>query len=348
MKHKQTQKAGDGSTNIQAEKVIISRGVTYSEAREIALAVFKNNFLELQDQAAKIAQERAEDITDKFLKRLQNENPKAISQSKDPDFQCSLFTIQKEYARSGDKDLSDLLVDILVERAKEENRNIKQIVLNESLQVAPKLVSDHLVALSLIFLLRYTVNSGIRDLKALEQYLDKYILPFVSLLTMKPTCYQHLEYTGCGSISSFTTFLSKIFIQSYQGLFSKGFILDALKSRGIDIPIEHQLFTKCLHDPTKYQINFGRIEEIEPNANKTGIHKNQISNILDLVKDNTMPDEEVREYIISVKPYMSELFEVWDKSFMGRISLTSVGIAIAHANIERKFSEKLDLSIWVN
>ena len=36
----------------------------------------------------------------------------------DPDFQCSLFTVQKDFVKTGDKDLGDLPVDILVDRSK--------------------------------------------------------------------------------------------------------------------------------------------------------------------------------------------------------------------------------------
>ena len=51
------------------------------------------------------------------LSKLQREHPAGLEKSYDPDFQYALFTVQKEYARNGDKDLGDLLVDLLVTEA---------------------------------------------------------------------------------------------------------------------------------------------------------------------------------------------------------------------------------------
>ncbi|RYZ80199.1 MAG: hypothetical protein EOP06_25785 [Proteobacteria bacterium] len=48
--------AGDQSTNNQAQTINYHyTGVTYTDAKEIALDVFKNNFLVLKDEAAAIA-----------------------------------------------------------------------------------------------------------------------------------------------------------------------------------------------------------------------------------------------------------------------------------------------------
>ena len=45
---------------------------------------------------------------------------------------------------------------------------------------------------------------------------------------------------------------------------------------------------------------------------------------------------------------MAQVFDVWEGSFMQNLSLTSVGVAIAHANIKRHIGEFTDLSIWIN
>ena len=195
---KQDQTSGDNSTNIQAggAVTILHQGLTYADARQIALDVFKGNFLQLAGEAVDVAKRRAEEITEAFLAELQKQNQPGLSQAKEPDFQHALFTVQKEYARCGDKELGDLLVDLLVDRTKQDSRSILQIVLNESLAVAPKLTPDQLAALSVVFLFKYTVNNGLRNQDAFYGYLDKYVQPFAGLLETKAACYQHLEYSG--------------------------------------------------------------------------------------------------------------------------------------------------------
>jgi len=61
-----------------------------------------------------------------------------------------------------------------------------------------------------------------------------------------------------------------------------------------------------------------------------------------------MDRDEIREKCIEIRPYMSGLFETWLESEMRHFVLTSVGIAIGHANIRRVVGEFADLSIWIN
>jgi hypothetical protein len=41
--------------------------------------------------------QRGEAITDRFIEKLQSENPEGLKQAETPDFQDALFTVQKEY-----------------------------------------------------------------------------------------------------------------------------------------------------------------------------------------------------------------------------------------------------------
>ena len=125
----QNQESGDNSTNLQGKTIIINQGLSYADAKEIALDVFKSNFLELSAKAAETAKRRAEELVDNFLNELKQRAPESLNKMEDPGMQYAIFTAQKEYAKTGDKDLSKLLVDILVDRSKQEDRDLKQIVL---------------------------------------------------------------------------------------------------------------------------------------------------------------------------------------------------------------------------
>jgi hypothetical protein len=149
----QEQTVAEGGIAIQSggSVQIIKNGLSYEEVRAAALDVFKANFYELAGEAREIASARAEEITTKFLSQIQKEFPDGIKKSADPDFQYALFNVQKQYARNGDKNLGDLLVDLLIDRSKQEQRDILQIVLNESLETAPKLTEQQLAVLSITF-----------------------------------------------------------------------------------------------------------------------------------------------------------------------------------------------------
>lgn len=344
---KQVQKGGDQSTNIQASEVHIV-GISYAEAHQIALDVFRANFLSLSDRAADIALARVEEITDKFLRKLKEQNEKGIAHSEDPDFQYALFTIQKEYARTGDEALGDLLVDILVDRTKHETRSILQIVLNESLSVAPKLTNDQLAALSLLFIFKYTINRGIASLKSFGEYLDRHVAPFVGLLSKNNSCYWHLSYSGCGSISIGSVNILKVLRQRYPGLFSKGFTDKNLQQNGIILPIESEIFIMCLHDGAKLQINALDNEVLRDKAAQLNLDLAEIDKLIGVNNTFLMSDAEIKDYIEQLRPYMKSVFDVWENSYMKNLDLTIVGIAIGHANIKRLVGEFTDLSIWIN
>jgi len=95
----QKQGSGDNSTNLQGKEIVINQGISYSDAKEIALDVFKGNFLQLKEEAAIIAQNRAEEITEDFLNHLNDRNPEAIKEFEQPAMQDALFTAQKEYLK---------------------------------------------------------------------------------------------------------------------------------------------------------------------------------------------------------------------------------------------------------
>lgn len=61
-----------------------------------------------------------------------------------------------------------------------------------------------------------------------------------------------------------------------------------------------------------------------------------------------MNNKEIQKKVIENRDYMENLFDVWNGSFMVGLHLTSVGIAIAHANIKKITGEFTDLSIWIN
>jgi len=346
--NKQEQKSGDNSTNIQANDIVVHQGLSYSEVKEVVLDVFRANFYELAGTAKDIARARAEEITENFLTKLQRENPAGLLKAEDPDFQSALFNVQKEHAKSGDKELGDLLVDLLVDRSKQKQRDILQIVLNESINTAPKLTDNQLAALAVIFLFRYTQNSLVVSHQSLGEYFDRYLLAVTDKIVKGIACYQHLEFSGCGSISISQLNLVNILGGNYQGLFLKGFDEKEIEDRQISVGLDGRFFVQCLNDPSKFQVRARCKEDLEESLKTQNIQAEDQSKIIALFEVGKMNEQEIKDKCIAVRPYMADVFDVWAGSAMKNFTLTSVGIAIGHANIKRLVGEFANLSIWIN
>lgn len=347
---KQEQHVAEGSTAIQAggNVNITYTGLTYSEVRAVALDVFKANFHKLAGIARETALARAEEITERFLSKLQNEYPRGLQKATDPDFQYVLFSAQRDYARSGDKDLGDLLVDLLVERSKCEQRGLLQIVLNEALNTVPKLTENQLAALAVIFTFRYSRFTHIVDHQSLGDFFDRYVLPFLDKLVTNMASYQHLEFTGCGKIEVTELSLESALAATYQGLFTHGFEKKEVAERGITIGLDSRFFIRCLNDPAKIQVNALAKEDLEAKLKAHSVSPEDSAKIMQLFDLGKINDDEVRALCIKIRPYMARLFDTWSNSPMKNFTLTSVGIAIAHANIQRYTGKFADLSIWIN
>lgn len=348
----QEQTAADGSVAMQAGRDVIvtnTTGLTLMEARQVAIDVFNANFIRLADEAASIASARADALREKFFDRLSRENPEGLQQAKDPGFQHAFYTAQKEQARTGDIDLGDMLVDLLVDRTKHGERDIRQIVLDESLNTAPKLTNGQTAALSLIFLLRYTRNNGLLSHNALGEYFDKHVKPLASKLATSAASFQHLEFTGCGAVGAFQFLPEKNLENSYQGLFLKGFDPQEINDRGISIGFDRRVFMLCLNDAAKLQVSALNEEALESHLASLSIPGGDVTEIKGLFNANKMSHEEIRAKCVELRPYMETVFDAWSNSSMKNFTLTSVGIAIGHANIKRIIGgEFADLSIWIN
>lgn len=347
----QTQDVGDGATAIQAggNVTVNNVGLTYADVKGIVEDVFQANFYKLAGNAKEVAHKRMEEINEAFLKKLQKENPKGLGMAEDPDFQYALFAVQKEYARSGDKDLGDLLVDLLVDRSKHGPRDILQIVLNESLITASKLTNDQLATLSVIFSIKYAQINGIANHDHFGAELDKYVLPFASQLTRSLTCYQHLQFCGCGSLQQIAgKSLEEILGIRYQGLFSKGFCASEVSNSFPSIGVDGPFFIPCLNDAKKLQVNAMHTEDLKSTMDKNVLTPDDRTKLHQLFELNKMSNTEIIERVTSIRPYMGDIFEIWRDSSLKSLTLTSVGIAIGHANIKRQIGEIANLSIWIN
>lgn len=343
----QNQEGGDNSANYQAE-TINQYGISYRDAKEIALDIFQQNFLILNEQAKQTARERAEELTNKFLDEIKEKNPAFLNSFQEPSMQNALYTAQKSYAISGDKNTADLLVDILFERAKQQERNLLQIVLDECLDVAPKLTDEQLNILSIVFLLTYAVDESIHDLNTLKNYLDEKVKPFVGHLSKESTSYQHLEYCNCSSTSS-TQFnsIEELFLQEYTGIFNHGWSKAEVKAKFGMQELPNNLFVPSYYNSYNLQINALTNSELEEKLTYANLPQELTDTVRNVYNNSIMNSNEVREILFDKCDYMQEFIDYWENSKMPRMSLTSVGMALGNANLKRITGEDYDLSLWI-
>jgi hypothetical protein len=258
MDKKMEQESGDNSNNVQvAGNVTI--GISATEARQIAIDVFKANFYEFSEKAAQKALERAEEITDNFIEQFYSKIPHLESRLQEPSVQSTMFNVQKEYAKTGDIDLKEQLLDLLIQRIDSEERSLKQIVLDEAITIIPKLTQDQINILSLVFSAAYLNHRDILNLPSLINHINNRLIKFYPNTVASYSFFTHLQFTGCCTIlsqgSSYKPF-EEIFKINYKAFFIKGFTEDELnKEFELDKSKLNPLLMRSIQNPIALQFN---------------------------------------------------------------------------------------------
>ena len=223
MRNKQDASGGDNSTVNQAGgdvnlSTTINYGMGYTEAKDLFMDLFHIEFMKLGKDVEHLINERAEKIVVDYLNKLVQEDPNLIQNTKNPDIRYDIIEAQKAYARLGDQEMADLLVKILVERTKSTENTFKNIALNESLSVIPKLTSKQIDVITLIYLVRY--YSFVPTFKMPFDFYYQTLVNFLAVeIPNSEMFYQHLQYSGCLSISIGSSSFASIFMHKFPHLF---------------------------------------------------------------------------------------------------------------------------------
>ncbi|MCU1498109.1 MAG: hypothetical protein JWM47_2062 [Acidimicrobiales bacterium] len=349
---KQAARTGDGSQVFQAQgDQIIHVGVTAND-----LATLKVELLEVVERsfakATEVATERAGELFDQVVDMITVVDPERLTSAEDPGFQGALIDGQKSYARSGSPDLKDLLSSILVERSRTDASEIEKILLNEAINIAGKLTQEHMSALTVLFLLTRMAQSGPHTPILLAQKLQEYSAPFVDHLPTDSLWASHLLYCQC-IVDQDSTYhpLKKFYRDTYPTTFTRPLAPQAL---GDLVAIDPKLVaTICyIAEPEpmpgeSVEVYFlpGRKGEFSTAQEPLGLSAEQTAKIDQLVDDYRLSEDHVDMMMRRLTPAWDALCTWYDG--MRGYSLTSVGVALAHANLSQQTPFDTPLSVWL-
>ena len=341
--------AGDNSRILQV-RGNLTCGVSYSEARQIALDVFNANCQKLMNEAVQTADTRAHEIIDDYIKRLFEQQPELSYKLKEPSIQYSVYSVIKNYVKTGDVDLKENLLRMLMQRMRANDRSMEQIVLDEAIEILPKLTQDIINILTLVFSAVY-LHHDIYSIDTLKNFINNQLMIFYPDRT-SDSMYTHMQYTGCSTFlaegATYKPFPS-IVMNRFGGLFNKGFSKELLEQT---IPIDYKqiapIVTTCRQNATLLQfnaINDSVLEEVIKEHNL----EQHMQKILQLNKQHQMKDNEIANYLCSINPKMSRFMEEWkgERSPLKTIAPTSVGYAVAILNYNIKTKAEISFKGFV-
>ncbi len=165
---KQVSTKGSQGTQVGIQNINV--GMTPQAASEMAINLFLENFPKLQEEARKVAQERADALCREIIDRLEKEGVKEYSAFKEPDVQYVLLESQKKYARFGTTDMLETLSGLICKRIQNDEDFILKVTINKAIEIAPMITPGQLDFLSLLFF----CSCATYEVKSLEQFTEVY------------------------------------------------------------------------------------------------------------------------------------------------------------------------------
>ena len=86
---------------------------------------------------------------------------------------------------------------------------------------------------------------------------------------------------------------------------------------------------------------------LEDVMNENNLNDEQKVKVRAIWNKYSMHQNEIKDFLLSIDGRMEKVFEVWQNSEFNKMELTSVGVAVAHANYRRKTGKTLDLTNWI-
>lgn len=344
---KQTIEGNNNIGNIQTRDVHIHHGLSVNETTHLINSIVDQKLISYKDEAAQIYKINQNKFKNILYKQIQDLNEEELYQFKDPDTQLSLLEAASISGRKSNEELIVLLSDLVIKRIKDEKKGdieLRKIVYNEAIKTINKITINQLKIITLCYLIKYTTNDGISSFDTFIQYIFSKVLPLVPLKKSFSE-FQHIEYAGCGSIELVNSDLSDLFRNQYSFLFLNSFKRNQIESFNLSDSLLNTIIY-CNGDNCFFKIkNRTVLKKLLDDSNDNNDINDQLIAFYDKhTKDKKMIQEEIETKI----PASKSLFEYWKNSSIGRLSLTTVGIALAISYYEKKIGEKVDINIWID
>lgn len=216
------------SNIIQAKGDITFNGISAETAMEICKYVVKSELAVYTQDARVEAEKRLSDISEKTIDQITSLKEDLLHRFKEPAIQMALNETFKNYIASGNEELGENLVDLLIERLNAQEKTSEQSIIDEARNIIPKLSSN---TISLLAILVFSKLIFPLNRKQFNELLLK-LSPLVERIgNISSLDIAHLKQVGCGyGISAFHVVepLEKYLLSNYDLFFRHNISIDEL------------------------------------------------------------------------------------------------------------------------
>lgn len=176
----------EGNNNLQAGRDINQYGISYADAKEIALDIYRNQLPYMTKLASDKAWKRVEPVLNEILAQIHQKKPEAINEFAEPEVQYMLGSAMKTASSTDDHVVHDTLVRLAVDHVLSEERSYDRIVDEQAIEALQKMNQKILKSLQELAFWNHLFTAV--DEENIIEYLSKdYGFAYS----------EHLELSGC-------------------------------------------------------------------------------------------------------------------------------------------------------
>ena len=174
----------------------------------------------------------------------------------------------------------------------------------------------------------------------------KNLSALVELLPVSNSEYEHIQYSGCANLT-FESPIGSLLANGYPGLFNRGFSENSVPTELWHEEHRAKLFMPCMHNSSLWQPR--ALDDSSSRTLTTSLNlERHGSEYLNLLLGYKMDASQVERWLVGAGEFWPKLVNAWRTTRISDMYLSSVGIAIGHANWSRTIGDNTPLSVWIS
>lgn len=342
------QSAGDNAQQIQGQTVLV--GMSYADVKDLCTTLIQSE-LALYAQAANAeAQKRFDTILDKLIDALTKIDEKYRSRFQEPAIQFAANETFKEFIRSGKEELSDDLIDLMIERIRVEEHTTKQALIDEARQILPKLSSVTISILAILTFSKLIINNKKSKFIAYMQKLSPLLLQVGNPQSMDIA---YLEQIRCGQVLSFISASSEfteMMQKNYSPMFSHPILIDDFNRtmaengwNNEDMSIALTMLALFETKGNQLIFNYSTLSK-ETFTTRQQEFLEASNKLLSLARKYTK--EEVKQFFLDIDPNWINAIKLFNRNDIKSFIVSPVGYYIGSRKLSKTLGEEIPFSLF--
>ena len=268
----------------------------------------------------------------------------------DVSMQEALLSMQKSYVGMETPWMKEIAVTAFVDLVSTEKENTLHLIAYDALRILPQIRLPHLQNLAMLLLLRYSRNSNNYSLENFRHYVEKYVKPFLTQLSMGPEVYSQLDYLRCVLPESEQPSFKELLTDVYPYVFAvEGFTETELEPALRGVSLNRHYVVKSLNSGL---FKFAAVDESMMPAlfEEAGIRDHHIQDrllALMVSRSASLAGDVGDGVILGIAKELRTLQEVYDTTQLGRTGLSLLGLYLAKLHVKGQINEDFDISNWI-